>query len=148
MLEHAGTCFNQKLSLQSDGIFFFILFVALKMLLRQTKIKTIITTMKWPLYITGGGCHSTFPSIHHRSADLAGIFIKKPPIRCRKYRGQTVGVNMLGHHSDVCYEYTFYPATNSCYISTNKDYVLTSHQDAVFYQTRITCYSPSMFFCF
>ena len=128
---------------------FFILLVALKMLLRRTKIKTTISTMKWPLYITAFGCQSAFPSIHHRSADLAGIFIENPLIGCRKYCGQTVGVNIFGfNHSDVCYGYTFYPATNACYISTNKDYVLTPQPDAVFYQARITCYSSSMFFCF
>ena len=128
---------------------FIILFVALKMLLRGAEIKTIITIMRCPLYITGFSCQSTFPSIHDRSADLAGIFIKKPLIGCWEYCGQTVGLNIFGfNHSDVCYGYTFYPATNSCYISTNKDYVLTPQPDAVFYQARITCYSSSMFFCF
>ena len=78
--------------------------------------------------------------IQHGLADLDGKLIEMPESGCQKYCGTSVG---LYYGSDICHGFTFYPATNSCYISTKKDYVLTSKSDAVFYQAKFVCYSQS-----
>ena len=106
------------------------------------EIKTNVTV--WPLYISGVGCKSSFSSVQHGFADIDGK-LELTQYGCQRLCGYNIGKFF---HDNVCYGFTFYPATNACYISTNKDYVLTSLTGAEFSQARITCYSSSKFLVF